>query len=238
MPNPQAFARRQLRSFALAGTVPIPCPFPEVGKLSLVPGGLVYEKTTEPVREDVVVIEHLQSNRLVVRRTVLLRDLAAVVFLPIDRDDSWFFGPEIAKELAARSNCNRDDLLLGIAYAHEQAAVLMQVEVGMTAAESAEYYPPVVGERTDDHYSLQAGRPGDYDCETGKPHPRGGPGAFDCDTGKPRPAGRFGMLDCETIRPHPQVIRPLDCETIRPPEGAPRTPEEEGGRRGSRRRRT
>lgn len=237
MPNPQAFARRQLRSFALAGTVPIPCPFPEVGKLSLVPGGLVYGKTREPAQEDVVVIEHLQSNRLLVRRSVLLRDVAAVVFLPIDRDDSWFFGPEIGKELEARANCNRDDLLLGIAYAREHAPVLMQVEVGMTAAESAEYYPPVVGERTDDHYSLQAGRPGGYDCETGKPRPAGGFGALDCETGKPPPAARFGVRDCETGRPHPQVIRPLDCETIRPPEGTPRTPEDQGGRGRPRRRR-
>jgi hypothetical protein len=232
MPNPQAFARRQLRSFALAGTVPVPTPFPEVGKLSLVPGGLVYGKTREPFQEDVVVIEHLQSNRVLVRRSVLLRDLAAVVFLPIDRDDSWFFGPEIGKELEARSNCNRDDLLLGIAYAREHAPVLMQVEVGMTAAESAEYYPPVVGERTDDHYSLQAGHPGGFDCDTGKPHPAGRLGALDCDTSKPHPAGRLGALDCETGRPHPQVLRPLDCETIKPPQqGAPRSPEQEGGRR-------
>jgi hypothetical protein len=215
MPNPQAFARRQLRAFALAGTVPVPSPFPELGKILLVPGGLVYDKTREPVREDVVVIEHLQSNRVLIRRTVLLRDVAAVVFAPIDKDDNWFFGPEIGKELEARSNANRDDLLMGIAYAREQAPVLMQAEVGMTAAESAEYYPPVCGERTDAHYTLQAGMHGGFDCET-----------------KPHQAGQLGPLDCQTVKPPPQALRPLDCQTVKPPPHGAARPEEREGDRG------
>jgi hypothetical protein len=220
MPNPQAFARRQLRAFSLAGTVPVPSPFPEVGRLVLVPGGLAYGETGgPPVQEDLVVIEHLQSNRLLIRRSVLLRDVAAVVFVPVDKDDHWFFGPEVGKELEARSNSNRDDLLTGIAYVREQAPVLMQVEVGMTAAESAEYYPPVVGERTDAHYTLQAGALGALDCET-KPHGPGALGALDCETRKPPPAGRLGALDCETRKPPPQPeSRPRGQDGGRGPSG-------------------
>jgi hypothetical protein len=181
---------------ALAGTVPVPTPYPEVGRLSLVPGGLVYDRTREQVQEDLVVIEHLQSNRVLVRRSLLLRDLAAVVFVPVDRGENWFFGPEIGKELAARSNSNRDDLLMGIAYAREQAPVLLEVEVGMTAAESAEYYPPAVGEPTDDHYTLEAGRPGMLDCDTSPPQAKGS-SPRDCDIVRPPPPGARTPRDCE-----------------------------------------
>jgi hypothetical protein len=195
---PQPFARFQLRSFALAGTVPVPSPFPEVGRITLVPGGLVYGRMAgEPVREDLVVIDHAQSNRLLVRRRVLLRDVAAVVFAPLDAcEDNWYFGPEIGGELGARAKQGRDDLLLGIAYVREQAPVLMQVEVGMTAAESAEYYPPPVGEATDDHYALQAVALGTLDCDTVKPHP-----------------ARFMPRDCDAVR---RPRGPRDCERFRP----------------------
>jgi hypothetical protein len=84
-----------------------------------------------------------------------LRDVMAVAFVPIDETtNNWFFGPEIARELRARSNENKDDLKLGIAYVRENAPVLMDVEVSMAAAESADYYPPVP-ERSDDHYFFE-----------------------------------------------------------------------------------
>ena len=40
----------------------------------------------------------------------------------------------------------------------EQAAAFMQVAVGMTAAESVEYYPPLPHDRSVDHYRLMSGQ--------------------------------------------------------------------------------
>ena len=47
--------------------------------------------------------------------------------------------------------------LVGTVFVRETTPVLMQVEVSMTAAESAEYYPPVVRDRSDVHYAMTAG---------------------------------------------------------------------------------
>ena len=161
MTDPDCMSRRQLQSLHLAGTVVLPTPFPEVGTLCFRPGALKYGTgASEPV--DLLVVEHEQSNRLTVLRTVRLQDVAAVMFcraLPpaLGADGEWRFGPEVVAALEDRSNRNDASLLRGIVYVREQAPVLMQVEVGMTAAESAEYYPPVVGERTDAHYNLAPG---------------------------------------------------------------------------------
>jgi hypothetical protein len=154
----QALDRRQLRSLSLAGTVALPSPFPELGKISLQAGGVVYQGGQgESPKEDLVVIEHVQSNRVTLTRRVFLRDVMAVAFAPIDEStNNWFFGPEIARELRARSSDNKPELMEGIAYVREDAPVLMEVEVSMTAAESADFYPPVP-ERADDDYLLHVG---------------------------------------------------------------------------------
>jgi hypothetical protein len=155
MSKHQMLDRCQLRTLSLAGTVALPSPFPELGKLSLQAGGVSYNGSKgETGREDLIVIEHVQSNRVIITRRVLLREVTAVAFCPIDATTkNWYFGSEIARELRARSNSNDLDLMMGIAYVRESAPVLMEVEVGMTAAESAEYYPPVL-ERSDAHYNL------------------------------------------------------------------------------------
>jgi hypothetical protein len=157
---PETFSRRQLRSFHLAGTVALPSPFPETARLSLRPCGLAYGPKVGA--DDLVVIEHEQSNRVTVARSVRLADVAAVLFsrpLPPVRagEGEWNFGPEVAVALEERAALSDPALLEGIAYVRESAPVLMQVEVGMAAAESAEFYPPAVGERTDEHYDLTAG---------------------------------------------------------------------------------
>jgi hypothetical protein len=159
MSDNHSFDRRQLRSYHLAGTVVLPSPFPEVGRLFLVPGGLKYPLANEGHPLDLLAIEHCQSNRVTITRYVALRDVSAVLFAVSitptrHSEEGWFFGPEILCQLEARSNDNEPGLCMGIAYVRENAAVLMRVEVGMTAAESAEYYPPVVGERSDAHYAL------------------------------------------------------------------------------------
>jgi hypothetical protein len=140
----------------LAGTVAVPQTFPEVGRLSIEP------KPPEPrpgevnVGRDLLVVEHEISPKLVISRTFFLSDVAAV-FLPHDArrvnldDGTWLVGGDVAAFWHAVKN-NSPAGRLGIAYVREQAATLMQVEVGMTAAESMEYYPPLPNDRSVDHY--------------------------------------------------------------------------------------
>jgi len=133
----------QLRTLALAGTVSVPPRFPEVGRLSI--------ETTNGHNgsSKVIKIEHVITPRLMIARSFFLSDVSAV-FLPSDpkdvdfADGKWFLGPDIATAMGQR----------GIAYVREDARTLMQVEVGMTAAESVEYYPPLPGDRSVDHYNL------------------------------------------------------------------------------------
>jgi hypothetical protein len=170
MPHPPPFDRAQMRSFHLAGTVAIPTPFPEVGTLRLRPSALAYQGGDEMFADDLVDIEHVQSHRLVIVRTVRLSDVAAVLLgecvNPIDLSAArWYFGPEVGEVLEARANDNTPGLMMGIAYVRESAPVLMRVEVGMTAAESVEYYPPVLGERSDDHYRLSGAGRKAKDCD-------------------------------------------------------------------------
>jgi hypothetical protein len=162
MSDAHAFDRWQLRSFHLAGTVAIPSPFPEVGRLSLLPGGLAYHYATADQAFPLVAVEHYQSRRVTITRYVDLRDVAAVRFATcvspaLDSNEGWYFGPEVPRELEARSNTNKPSLAMGIVFVRENAPVLMRVETGMTAAESAEFYPPVPGERSDAHYQLHTG---------------------------------------------------------------------------------
>ena len=148
--------RDPLRSFYLAGTVSIPSPFPEVGILSLAKFDSAGTGRAVP---GFLRIEHVQSPRLVVARNVLVDDVQAL-FLPDDPDNpdlsrgTWFSGPGTRKKWLAKMKRPSSRPVHGIVYVHENARVLMQVEVGMTAAESAEYYPPIPQERSDAHYDL------------------------------------------------------------------------------------
>jgi hypothetical protein len=172
MSSAPTFGRQQLRLYQLAGTVALPSPYPELGRLSLIPGGLKYGDDDEGDGIDLVAVEHRQSSRVTITRYVALDDVKAVLFTtgacPAQlADGDWYFGPEVARTLEARSNDNDPSLCMGILYARESAPVIMRVEAGMTAAESAEYYPPVVGERSDAHYIFS--KKVITDCSAGYP---------------------------------------------------------------------
>lgn len=140
----------QIRSMHLAGTVAVPPTFPELGRLSLSP------KPPEPgpndVRRHMFVVEHSVSPSVSISRTFFLDDVAAI-FVPADpravRMDEgiWLLTEEI---FPAWPPCPPDPEfgLLGIAYVREEAATLMQVDIGMTAAESVEYHPSLSQDRS------------------------------------------------------------------------------------------
>jgi hypothetical protein len=146
------------RAMYLSGTVTIPSPFPEVGQLSLQRLTSATPSKQRVAHKDFLCIEHIQSHRLMVARFVALDDVSAVLLVEngdVGMDDGrWLVGSAGQHELLAKLRKAKSRRIEGIAYVREHAQVLMRVETGMTAAESSEYYPPNVGERTDAHYQL------------------------------------------------------------------------------------
>jgi len=155
----------QVRAFFLAGTVPIPSPFPAVGVILPELFSAKDGSKSKGFALGAVRVEYWQSPRVMIARTVLLEDIQAL-FLPEDKGGvdlnrgHWEFHPGIEQWLQplARKNqeCKDQEKVTfeGIVFVRENAQVYMQVEVGMTAAESAEYYPPIIRERSDEYYDL------------------------------------------------------------------------------------
>ena len=130
--------REQRRAMQLAGTVAVPQKFPQLAIISF------SMNETEAGECDVdfkyLTVDHVINAKLRIRRSFRTNEVSAV-FLPWSCDDvdlqngEWFLGGEITKALPTVLE-NRGGVARGIAYVPEQAATLMQVEVGMTAAES------------------------------------------------------------------------------------------------------
>ncbi len=161
------FTRRQAQSLHLAGTVSVPPTFPELGKLSLERGacGVAPHGATAPA--DVLSVEQEISPRVCITRKFLVSDVSGV-FVPRDAgnvslsDGTWLLAGEINQlEKLGSNSCGG---LLGIAYVPESARTLMQVEVGMTAAESVEYYPPLPDDRSVNHYQFTPDCPEAHPC--------------------------------------------------------------------------
>lgn len=154
-----ALSARQTRAMSLAGTVAIPQTFPQLGRLSIVPNSSRGRPGETEVGRDLLVVEHEISPKLTISRTFFLDDVAAV-FVPSDpakvdfEDGTWLMAGDMAAGWPADKR-SPPAATRGIAYVREYAATLMQVEVGMTAAESAEYYPPLPNDRTVDHYRFE-----------------------------------------------------------------------------------
>jgi hypothetical protein len=149
------------RAMHLAGTVGFPTPYPEPGWISVAQGHSRGSNGNGP--ELMVRVEHVQSNRLRVSRTVPLSAVEAVHFAddpanPHELRDRWVVpaGRQLDSLAALNStSCGTPrGALAGTVFVKEATPVLMEVQVGMTAAESAEYYPPVCQERSDAHYNL------------------------------------------------------------------------------------
>ena len=79
------------------------------------------------------------------------------MFLPDDckvvnlENGVWFEGKVLEDKL---SDLLDTGVLNGIIYVREHAQSLLEVEAGMTAAESAEYYPPLPDDRSVNHYNM------------------------------------------------------------------------------------
>lgn|SRR6516162_10486261 len=157
-----------LHALHLAGTISIPSPFPEPGWIWL--DGLSSSKGRKRSAEDVVRVEHVHSNRLVISRRVRIDDVQVMHLAddpknPEELRDRWCVGRSGLAVWLNGLRKRRTHPLVGTVFVRETTPVLMHVEVSMTAAESAEYYPPVVRERSDSHYLFsEAGVPVAMSC--------------------------------------------------------------------------
>jgi len=173
-------SRQQLLAKSLAGTVSFPSTLPHLADLSILPVQ-PSDQGNEQTRQ--LRVEHRMSPSLTIIRTVDLSEVAAV-FLPRDlrhvdlNDGTWLLAEEIPAQLAIHQNNSSNGPLRGIVRLPEQATVFMQVEVGMTAAESAEYYPPIACDRAVNHYQL----PGEGQGTVQQTRSPDGPFFCECET--------------------------------------------------------
>ena len=150
----------QLRLMYLSGTVTIPPRLPDVADVTFTVLG----------KKDVIVATQKLSPKLVVKRTFFKADVASI-FIPSDPDNidmtkgEWLEDKVLSKRV---DECLDKDPFKGIVYVRENAQSILELQAGMTAAESAEYYPPLPDDRSVNHYDMDSdqgfygrhGRPG------------------------------------------------------------------------------
>ena len=145
----------------LSGTVSIPPRFPDLADISF---------TRVPGPERILVhASHKLSPRVVLKRSFFLRDVTAI-FKPASSQNvdlangQWISGPE---DLEAEAFGNIGHAATkGIIYVRENAQSMLEVHAALTAAESAEYYPPLPNDRSVNHYNMD---PGTSDIRVGCP---------------------------------------------------------------------
>lgn len=145
-------SQEQLRSMYLSGTVSIPPHFPELAEISFGFGGKTSPQFLVEATVDV-------SSKLTIKRTFFVDDVTCI-FEPDDsthvdlKKGKWYAGPHV--EALASTNANRG-AIQGILYVRENAQSLLEVQAGLTAAESAEYYLPLPDDRSVNHYEMGKG---------------------------------------------------------------------------------
>ncbi len=147
-------SRDDYRQMLLAGTVSFPATFPQVGRISI-----HHQRLPECDGDEVAIVTVTEkpSIRVTLSRKVLAKSIRAI-FLPRDQRHNhsdhglWLLGNEIVPYLTRHLNEKRESLY-GIVYIPEHAPSLLQVHAGMTAAESVQYYPPLPGDPSHNHYN-------------------------------------------------------------------------------------
>ena len=133
----------------LAGTVGLPSPAPATGTLEVVTSDIGDPVTLSDLYLE---ITHRVSPRMTLVRTVRLDDARVIKAIWPDqapKSPAEFRIPRQfrAAALARAIDTAHEDpwLTEAVVYLLESSPVLLRVEVGMTAAESADYYPPIDG---------------------------------------------------------------------------------------------
>lgn len=162
--------RHEYRHLLLAGTVTFPATFPQVGRLELRTESLPVLCGTPA---EILTITETPSSRVTLARQVLAASVRAV-FLPRDlrqvnySDGKWLLASEVSAGLKHHlQECTSG--LFGIVFMAEHEPSLLNVTAGMTAAESVQYYPPLPGDPSHNHYNPHVGAipPGGQFCSLG-----------------------------------------------------------------------
>jgi hypothetical protein len=146
--------REQLMHLAVSGTVTFPATFPRLAEIHIRRDLDLPLACGEQTATYLIAIER-PSVRVTMKRSLPVRDVRAV-FLPRDvncvnvADGTWLLGSEI--EVGLRMQIVSGKRIFGIVYIAEQTATLLEVQAGMTAAESSQYYPPLPCDRSVNHY--------------------------------------------------------------------------------------
>jgi hypothetical protein len=177
---------QEFRQMLLAGTVTFPATFPQLGRLRLA--------TNACDGVEILSVEENPSPRVTLKRHVKLSSVRAI-FIPNDprcvryNDGEWLTGCDLACQLHCRlDSCDAE--LFGIVFVPETEPSLLQVSAGMTAAESIQYYPPLPGDPSHNHYNAWP----KANTNTGSRLPECGLGAGSCANGESEPA--YGQLGC------------------------------------------
>lgn len=140
----------QIRSMALSGTISIPPRFPELATIS-------FERCDGGTYPMLVVAYQKLSPKLSIKRTFFPSDVKCL-FVPkstknIDFEQGeWFEGSQLSKKAQLMLDLTKVE---GILFVREQGQSLLEMEAGMTAAESAEFYPPLPDDRSVNHYNME-----------------------------------------------------------------------------------
>jgi len=159
----------QLLALQLAGTVALPSPPPATGSVEIDLGinpSVIYLRIIHRVNPKLTIIRSVSLENVRVICTKWEADAPAGAAGRPPASASWAcktiaeFRPLLEQRIAAGSGSRVPFPWLqnAVVYVSEQAPVLMQVDVGLTAAESAEYYPP-----------LAPGFADEYQCEKCRP---------------------------------------------------------------------
>ncbi|TWU49141.1 hypothetical protein [Rubripirellula reticaptiva] len=140
---------QQLRSMYLSGTVSIPPRFPDVAEIS-------FSQINQINGQIFITATQRLSPKLVIKRSFFADDVTSL-FIPecpkqVDLDKgTWLEGKALADKVFHSMD---KDVVQGIIYVREHAQSMLELEAGLTAAESAQYYPPLPEDRSVDHYSM------------------------------------------------------------------------------------
>lgn len=141
---------QKLKSMTLAGTISIPPLKPNLANISFVmEDGCILVVATEDL-----------SPKLQITRTFFAEDVKAICFTKSfksakDLDSGkWLLAEQVystgKKDVGKKPKS-------GILFVTESAQSQLEVQAGLTAAESAEYFPPLPDDRSVNHYAMDKG---------------------------------------------------------------------------------
>ena len=142
-------SREEHRQLQLAGTVTFPATFPQLGLIHFLHESLTSGKTMEMIS-----VTERPSPRVTLVRRIKASSVRAI-FLPRDpqhvhySDGRWLLGSEICEFLSSSKN----GASVGIVFVPESEPSLLHMTAGMNAAESIQYYPPLPGDPSHNHYN-------------------------------------------------------------------------------------